>query len=139
MNNLHRVNVVNWLKNNVNDRNTALGAFVSALFCPICFPALAGIASALGLSFLTRFEGIFLLLFHVFAFISLYSVWQGFGKHRVKLPLVLSGLGMLLIFGAIYQLLPIYALVYLGMLLLVGGAFLNAHHVRKYSALQCDC
>ncbi|MBN4054033.1 MerC family mercury resistance protein [Haliea sp. AH-315-K21] len=34
------------------------GSFIAALGCPACFPALAGISSAIGLSFLSQWEGI---------------------------------------------------------------------------------
>jgi len=130
---------MNWLKERFNDRNTALGAITSALFCPVCFPALAGIASALGLSFLTKYEGIFLIFFFVFMLISLYSIWSGFRQHEVKLPLLLSGGGALLILGSFFKLIPIYSFIYAGLVLLIIGAFTNAHHTKKYSDLNCDC
>ena len=136
---MNRSNVfdpLNCLRKTTSDRNTALGAIISSLFCPICFPALAGIASALGLSFLVKYEGWFLVLFHLFTLISAFSVWRGFNQHRVKLPFILSGIGVLLIFGTLYQLFPIYAFVYVGMVFLVGGAFVNSYYVKKY---RCAC
>ena len=139
MNILNRVKVINWLREYTNSRNTALGAVTSALFCPICFPALAGVASALGLSFLTKYEGIFLIFFFVFMSISLYSIWSGFRQHKVKLPLLISGAGALLILGSFFQLIPIYSFIYVGLALLIIGAFINAHHTKKYSDLNCNC
>lgn len=130
---------MSWLKERFNDRNTALGAVTSALFCPVCFPALAGIASALGLSFLTKYEGIFLIFFFIFMLISLYSIWSGFRQHKVKLPLTISGVGVVLIAGSFFQLIPIYSFIYLGLAFLVIGAFINAYHAKKYSDLNCDC
>jgi|GEM_PF-6505736 len=131
--------VIIGFKKKFSDKNTALAALISALFCPICFPAFAGVATALGLSFLTRYEGIFLVFFHLFALASLFIVWRGYRQHGVRLPLAFSTFGVLLIFGALYALLPVYNLIYLGIFLLVVGAFLNAYHTRKFSELNCDC
>ncbi len=131
--------LINRFKEIFSDKNSALAAMISALFCPVCFPAFAGVAAALGLPFLTRYEGIFLAFFHLSALASLFIVWSGFRRHGVKLPLAFSALGIFLIFGALYALIPVYDLAYLGIFLLVVGAFLNAYHTRKFSELNCDC
>lgn len=136
LNSAHVLKRFSNLQTTAQDRTTAIGAVISALFCPICFPALAGIASALGLSFLSKYEGWFLVLFHIFSLISAFSVWRGYQTYHNRIPLLLSGLGILLIFGALYQLVPIYALVYIGIILLVGGAFANAYYIKSY---QCIC
>jgi len=41
----------------IGDKATALGAVMSAMGCAMCFPAIASLGAALGLGFLSRWEG----------------------------------------------------------------------------------
>ncbi len=56
------------------DEAGALGSVISAMGCSACFPALASFGVAIGLGFLSQFEGLFirrlLPLFAVLAFIA---------------------------------------------------------------------
>lgn len=44
----------------ITDKAGALGTIVSAMGCASCFPALASFGAAIGLGFLSQYEGLFI-------------------------------------------------------------------------------
>ena len=44
----------------VGDKLGSLGALVSAMGCAMCFPAIASLGAAVGLGFLSQWEGLFI-------------------------------------------------------------------------------
>lgn len=67
----------------IGDKSGALGSIVSAMGCAMCFPALASIGAALGLGFLTQWEGLFInTLLPLFAWIALGANALGWFNHR---------------------------------------------------------
>ena len=67
----------------VGDKTGALGTLVAAMGCSMCFPALASIGAALGLGFLSQWEGLFLdVLLPLFAGIALVANILGWFSHR---------------------------------------------------------
>ncbi len=67
----------------LGDKVGTLGAIVAAMGCSMCFPALAGLAGVLGLSFLSRWEGIFInTLLPFFAWLTLVLNVLGWFAHR---------------------------------------------------------
>lgn len=78
------------------------GSFVAALGCTACFPALAGISSALGLGFLSQWEGILVSrVIPIIAFLVLVINILGFFNHRQWLRTILGIIGpILVIIGA---------------------------------------
>ncbi|HHH44380.1 MAG TPA: organomercurial transporter MerC [Gammaproteobacteria bacterium] len=67
----------------IGDKSGALGAVVSTMGCAMCFPALASIGAALGLGFLTRWEGLFVnTLLPAFAWIALAANALGWLSHH---------------------------------------------------------
>lgn len=65
------------------DKTGALGTVVAAMGCAMCFPALAGIAGALGMGFLAQWEGLFInTLLPLFAWIALIANGLGWLGHR---------------------------------------------------------
>jgi len=44
----------------VADKAGALGSVVSAMGCGVCFPAIASLGAAIGLGFLSEYEGLLL-------------------------------------------------------------------------------
>lgn len=121
---------------NILEKITSPLTLVAAAGCPICFPALAGLGSALGLSFLAPYEGLFLKGFQVLVIISLISIWFSYRKHRNKTPLYLAGVAGVLIFGSFYGVIPLFSMVYVGMGLLVISSFLNMFSSRQ--CRECD-
>lgn len=53
------MNAFGWT-HRIGDKIGSLGAVVSAMSCAMCFPAIATLDAALGLGFLSQWEGIFL-------------------------------------------------------------------------------
>ena len=51
--------MMNWLSR-IADKAGPLGSVVAAASCPACFPALASLGAAVGLGFLSEYEGLFL-------------------------------------------------------------------------------
>ena len=44
----------------VGDKAGSLGAVISAMGCAMCFPAIASLGAALGMGFLSQWEGLFI-------------------------------------------------------------------------------
>ncbi|HFD81146.1 MAG TPA: organomercurial transporter MerC [Gammaproteobacteria bacterium] len=67
----------------LGDKSGALGALLSTMGCAMCFPAMASIGSALGLGFLSQWEGLFInTLLPLFAWIALGANALGWLAHR---------------------------------------------------------
>lgn len=74
--------LITWLAR-IGDKSGALGAIVSTMGCAMCFPALASIGAALGLGFLSQWEGLFVnTLLPLFAWIALGANALGWVSHR---------------------------------------------------------
>ncbi len=67
----------------IADKTGALGSIVSAMSCPACFPALASLGAALGLGFLSEYEGLFITtLMPIFAGVALLANAFGWFRYR---------------------------------------------------------
>jgi len=65
------------------DKAGALGSVIAAASCPACFPALASLGAALGLGFLSDYEGLFInTLLPLFATLALVANALGWLRHR---------------------------------------------------------
>ncbi|MDT8399498.1 MAG: organomercurial transporter MerC [Pseudomonadales bacterium] len=74
------------------------GSLVSAMGCPACFPALAGLGSALGLGFLGQWEGVLVgSVLPIVASIVLVLNLLGWFSHRQWQRSVLGVIGPVLI------------------------------------------
>ncbi len=79
---------------------STMGAFVAAMSCTACFPALASLASALGLGFLSQFEGISIhYVLPLFALIALTANVIG-GRSHGWVRMLLGIVGPLLVLAA---------------------------------------
>ena len=77
----------------IADKTGVLGSILGAMSCGACFPALASLGSALGLGFLSQYEGLFITtLIPLFAGVALVANALGWLRHRNWLR---SGLGMI--------------------------------------------
>lgn len=71
------------LLTSIGDKSGTLGAIVSTMGCAMCFPALASIGAALGLGFLSQWEGLFInTLLPLFAWIAFGANALGWFTHR---------------------------------------------------------
>ena len=108
----------------VADKAGALGSVVSAMGCAACFPAIASLGAAVGLGFLSEYEGLFITkLLPLFAAIALLANGLGWFSHRQWQRTLLGMLGpamvlaaMLLFFGQWWT----ARLFYTGLAVMVG-------------------
>ena len=78
-----------------------IGAIIAAMSCTACFPALASLTSALGLGFLSQFEGISIhYILPLFALIGLAANVIGGLRRRGWVRMVLGISGPLLVLAA---------------------------------------
>ena len=78
-----------------------LGAIIAAMSCAACFPALASLASALGLGFLSQFEGVSIrYVLPLFALIGLVANVTGALRRKGWVWMVLGIIGPLLVLAA---------------------------------------
>lgn len=112
---------------NILEKITSPLTVVAAAGCPACFPALTGLGSALGLSFLAPYSAVFLQLFQILVIVSLVSLWYNYRKHRNKAPLYLGVIASLMIFGSYYGFIPVYSVIYVGMGLLIIASFSDVY------------
>jgi mercuric ion transport protein len=85
------------------DNVGTLGVWVAALSCPACFPALISLASALGLGFLSTFEGIAInYLLPFFALLVLLSNLYSWYQHRNHFRGLISVFSPVLILFILY-------------------------------------
>src|SRR3546814_5428171 len=67
----------------IGESTGALGALVSAMGCAMCFPAIASLGAAIGLGFLSHWEGLFVnTLLPAFAWLALVINALGWLSHR---------------------------------------------------------
>lgn len=108
----------------IADKTGALGTVVSAMGCAACFPALASLGTAIGLGFLSEYEGLFITrLLPLFAALALLAYALGWLSHRQWHRSLLGMVGpaivlaaMLLFFGNWWT----TNLLYVGLALMVG-------------------
>ena len=81
----------------------SLGAVVSAMGCAMCFPAIASLGGALGMGFLSQWEGLFIkTLLPVFGWIVLVLNALGWFGHRQWLRSLLGMIGPALLLLSLY-------------------------------------
>jgi len=87
----------------IGDKVGSLGALLSAMGCAMCFPAIASLGGALGLSFLGQWEWDLIEIYlPIFAWLALLVNALGYFSHK---QLVRSLLGMV---GPVLLLLSLY-------------------------------
>ena len=112
------------LMTRVADKAGALGGVVSAMGCAACFPAIASLGAAVGLGFLSEYEGLFITtLLPFFAALALAANALGWFSHRQWHRTLLGMVGpamvlaaMLLFFGQWWT----ARLLYTGLAVMVG-------------------
>ena len=116
----------------------ALGSVVSAMGCAACFPAIASFGAAIGLGFLSQYEGLFIgILLPMFAGIALLANAIAWLNHRQWRRTALGTIGPILVLAAVF-LMRAYGwqsggLLYVGLALMVGVSvwdFISPAHRR---------
>ncbi len=96
------INFLSWFTR-LGDKTGSLGALVSAAGCAMCFPAIAGLAAAVGLGFLSRWEGLFVnTLLPAFAWLVLAAHVLGWFAHRQWHRSLLGMIGPVLLLLSLY-------------------------------------
>lgn len=87
----------------IGNKAGGLGAVVSAMGCGVCFPAIASFGGAIGLGFLSQYEGLFIsVLLPLFASAALLANALGWLKHRQWHRSVLGMVGPTVVLIATY-------------------------------------
>lgn len=101
--------VTKWL-----EKLGSVGAVVSAAGCSMCFPALGTLAGAIGLGFLSRWEGLFInTLLPTFAWLVLLLNAIAAWHHRNGVRAMISLVGPVLLLLSLYPLFQYRWSVYL--------------------------
>jgi mercuric ion transport protein len=80
----------------------SVGAVLTALACPVCFPKLALIGSALGFGVLAPFEGYVAIGAQALFLVAFIGQLLAFRQHRNRWLLTLSALATLVLFTGYY-------------------------------------
>ncbi|VAW58855.1 Mercuric transport protein, MerC [hydrothermal vent metagenome] len=89
----------------IGDKISALGAVVSAMGCAMCFPAIASLGGALGMSFLGQWEWTLIAtILPAFAWIALVLNALGYFSHRQVFRSLLGMTGPVLLLISLYPL-----------------------------------
>ena len=113
-----------------------VGSIIAAMSCTACFPALASLASALGLGFLSQFESVSIrYILPLFAIIGLAANVIGGLRRRGWVRMVLGLIRPLLVLAAAL-LMATYGmatewLLYPGLLLVIGVAIWDLMAKRR--------
>ncbi|MBL4797313.1 MAG: organomercurial transporter MerC [Oleispira sp.] len=87
----------------IGDKTGSFGALISAAGCAFCFPAIASLAAALGLGFLSQWEGLFInTLLPLFAWLTLVINALGWLSHKQWHRSLLGILGPALLLLSLY-------------------------------------
>jgi len=114
----------------IADKTGVVGSIVSTMGCAACFPALASIGAAIGLGFLTRWEGVFVhLLIPIFALIALLANLAGWFSHHQWYRTLLGSIGPLMVLIGVFGLTHHFlvkdiarGVFYIGLVVMLGVA-----------------
>ena len=109
------------------DKVGVIGAIIAAMGCAACFPAIASLGAAIGLGFLSQFEGVFIhYLLPLFAVIGLLANLIAGLRHRQWPRMVLGMVGPVLVLAAVWFMVTSGRstpwLIYPGLVLMVAVA-----------------
>lgn len=95
-------NPIGWITR-LGDKAGSVGAVVSAMGCAMCFPAIASLGAAIGLGFLSQWEGLFVsTLLPLFAGLALAVNALGWFSHRQWHRSLLGMLGPVIVLLSLY-------------------------------------
>lgn len=94
--------LIQWITR-IGDKTGSVGALISAMGCAMCFPAIASLGAAVGLGFLSQWEGVFInTLLPVFASLALVINALGCFNHRQWHRSLLGMLGPTVLLLSLY-------------------------------------
>ncbi|MDT7533033.1 organomercurial transporter MerC [Sphingobium sp. SA2] len=122
------------------DKAGVIGAILAAMGCAACFPAIASLGAAIGLGFLSQYEGVLIrYVLPLFALIGLAANVAGGLRHRNWSRMFLGMIGPLLVLAAallmVFYMKRAEWLLYPGLVLMVAVAIWDlASPPRKRSS-----
>ncbi|NBS16908.1 MAG: mercury transporter MerC [Gammaproteobacteria bacterium] len=127
------------LMTRIADKTGALGSVVSAMGCAACFPALASFGAAIGLGFLSQYEGLFISrLLPLFAALAFFANALGWLSHRQWHRSALGMVGPIIVLVATFTMAE--KLLYVGLAAMVAVSiwdFVSPAH-RRCGPDGCD-
>lgn len=126
------------LLSRLGDKTGALGTLVSAMGCAGCFPAIASLGAAVGLGFLSQWEGLFVnTLLPLFAAVALVANVLGWFSHRQYKRTILGIIGPLMVLATLF---PLWEYEWSTYLLYTGIAMMLATSIwDMYSPAKRRC
>lgn len=95
----------------VADKAGVIGAIVGSFSCAMCFPAAASIGAAIGLGFLSHWEGLFVhTLIPIFALIALLANLAGWPSHRQWQRTLPGSVGPIMVLIGAFGLMGVFGL-----------------------------
>lgn len=79
-----------------------MGSVLAAAGCPVCFPALTGFASLLGISAFAAYEAELLILTQLLVALSMLFAWRSYRRTAYKPSLVIALISGVLVFFSWY-------------------------------------
>lgn len=123
----------------IGDKAGSVGALVSTMGCAVCFPALASIGAAVGLGFLSQWEGVLVsTLLPLFAAIVLLANALGWFSHKQWHRSALGMIGPVLVLTGRYTF--ISSVLYTGLVVMLAVAIwdLISPANRRCRADSCE-
>lgn len=103
-------------------------ALLAKASCPLCYPAIGGVLSSIGLGFL--FQGIYLYIFMALFFsFALFGLYYRANERRGYSPLLLGILGVFIVI--LGQYLAYEVVFYIGITILTGASIWNLIPIKK--------
>lgn len=97
----------------VADKAGVIGAIVGSFSCAMCFPAAASIGAAIGLGFLSQWEGLFVhTLIPAFAIVALLANLAGWFSHRQWYRTLLGSVGPIMVLIGAFGLMGVFGLTH---------------------------
>ena len=127
----------------IGDKTGALGTLVSTMGCAACFPAIASLGAAVGLGFLSQWEGLFLnTLLPLFAGIALVANFLGWFSHRQYWRTALGMTGPAMVLATMYPLWDFWWSTYLlygGIVLMLATSLWDMFYPAKRRCADGAC
>ncbi|PHR90766.1 MAG: hypothetical protein COA78_34445 [Blastopirellula sp.] len=117
------------------DKVGSLGALLSAMACPVCWPLFATLGSSIGLGVLAPWEGVISnYVFPLFVLVAVVGGVISFRAHKQPLPLIVEIVsGLLIIFGIYASWQPTF--VYIGIFGLLLSSTLGYFALKREEKL----
>jgi hypothetical protein len=88
--------------NHLLEKFTPVGSVLAAAGCPVCFPALTGLASLLGITALAAYEAQLLIVTQILVAASMLFAWRSYRRTRYRPSYAMALISGFLVFFSWY-------------------------------------